>query len=51
MNKTKPLRDTQGHPGTRQTVITVEGEPKKEGWWEGSRNIRKALPLKNNPFT
>ena len=43
---------TQGHPGTRHTVITVEREKKKEekkqnkGGMEGRQKTKKALPLK-----
>ena len=43
---------TQGHPGTRHTVITVEREKKKkkqrEGGMEGRQKTKKALPLKKN---
>jgi len=32
---------TQGHPGTRHTVITVEREKKTKGEWKGGRKLRK----------
>ena len=41
---------TQGHPGTRHTVITVERERKKKkkqrGGIEGRQKTEKAIPLK-----
>ena len=38
---------TQGHPGTRHTVKTVEGEEKNtKGGMEGKQKTKKALTLK-----
>ena len=42
------MSPTEGHPDTRHTVITVERGRKREGYWEGSRKMRQALPLKNS---
>ena len=44
---------TQGHPGTCNTVKTVESEKKKKekqggGVMEGRQETKKALPLKKN---